>query len=144
MVSFSLSRRALLTGWLVWLMARYHGIASQKWPLATEKRLGHANLGSPHWATAHAPLGQTEPHWAYPVPNPHTGNIACQKTGYHCEAVLPIWALQVPAVESSYRFCMAALGGVSGDLLCSRSREFRLSLRSMRSSGLLLFLMLRH
>ena len=25
-----------------------------------------------------------------------------------------------PGQESSYRFCMAALGGVSGDLLCSR------------------------
>jgi hypothetical protein len=33
-----------------------------------------------------------------------------------------------PGQESSYRFCMAALGGVSGDLLCSRSREFRLSM----------------
>jgi hypothetical protein len=33
-----------------------------------------------------------------------------------------------PGQESSYWFYMAALGGVSGDLLCSRSREFRLSL----------------
>jgi hypothetical protein len=33
-----------------------------------------------------------------------------------------------PVQESSYWFCMAALGGVSGDLLCSRSREFRSSL----------------
>jgi hypothetical protein len=33
-----------------------------------------------------------------------------------------------PVQGSSYWFCMAALGGVSGDLLCSRSREFCLSL----------------
>jgi hypothetical protein len=30
--------------------------------------------------------------------------------------------------ELIYRFCMAALGGAPGDLFCSRSREFRLSL----------------
>jgi hypothetical protein len=33
-----------------------------------------------------------------------------------------------PGQGSSYWFCMAALGGVYGDLLCSRSQEFRLSL----------------
>jgi hypothetical protein len=44
-----------------------------------------------------------------------------------------------PGQESSYWFCMAALGGVSGDLLCSRSREFRLSLdpRGPRASSFL-------
>jgi hypothetical protein len=30
-----------------------------------------------------------------------------------------------PGQGSSYWFCMAALGGVYGDLLCSRSQEFR-------------------
>jgi hypothetical protein len=33
-----------------------------------------------------------------------------------------------PGQGSSYWFCMAALRGVSGGLLCSRSRGFRLSL----------------
>jgi hypothetical protein len=49
-----------------------------------------------------------------------------------------------PVQGSSYWFCMAALGGVSGDLLCSRSEPgVPFVPRSMRSSGLL-FLILRH
>jgi hypothetical protein len=35
----------------------------------------------------------------------------------------------------AYRFCMAALGGVSGDLLCSRSQEFRSSLDPYKVFG---------
>ena len=49
-----------------------------------------------------------------------------------------------PVQESSYRFCMAALGGVSGDLLFLLSEPgVSFVPRSMRFSGLL-FLMLRH
>jgi hypothetical protein len=50
-----------------------------------------------------------------------------------------------PGQRSSYWFYMAALGRVYGDLLCSRSREFRSSLDPPRFLFLgLLFLILRH